>query len=79
MLIALGIFGAAGAIREPATVRPAALAATPLDSRPHLAAAGLPFAGVIAAWLEIVGTSSVFEHAASATGGALAVSVTVIR
>jgi hypothetical protein len=79
MLIALGILGPAGAIRESAPVRPAALTATPLDSRPRLAAGGLPSAGFIAAWLGIVGTSSVFEHAASATGGALAVSVTVVR
>ena len=79
MLIALGIFGAAGSIRASATVRPATLTLTALGSRPHLAAAGLPAAGFIIGWLEIVGTSSVFEHAASATGGALAVSVTVVR
>jgi hypothetical protein len=79
MLIALGILGAARAIRESATVCAAALAATPFDARPRLAAGRLPSAGLIAGCLEIVGTSSVFEHAASATGGALAVSVTVIR
>jgi len=79
MLIAFGVFGAAGSIGAPATVRQAALTATPLDVRPHLTVGDLPSASFITGWREILWTSSVFEHAASATGGALAVSVTVVR
>ena len=79
MLTALGVFGAARPVRASPAVRPATLTVTALGARPHLTAGCLPSAGVITGWLEIVGTSSVFEHAASATGGALAVSVTVVR